>query len=140
MTSSSMMRMLQSLILLLNQTPLTHWFRHLYAFGLRRVTSTLAKNPAVFCIFGCGSYFDERATYGLSDIDLFIVLRNQVKRSDAAVREIAHAYERVRRIFPFLGRWHEKETNLIFLSDIEAGFPFPESFRVRFKTGRLVPL
>jgi len=132
--------MLQSLILLLNQTPLSHGFRRLYALGLRLLIAALAKNPAVFCIFGCGSYFDERATYGLSDIDLIIVLHARVKRSDAAPREIAHAYERVRRIFPFLGRWYEKEANLIFLSDIEAGFPFPESFRVRFKTGRLVPL
>ena len=132
--------MLQSIILLLNQTPLSYGFRRLYAFGLRCLIAALAKNPAVFCIYGCGSYFDERATYGLSDIDLIIVLHERVKRSDAAPREIAHAYERVRRIFPFLGRWYEKEANLIFLSDIEAGFPFPESFRVRFKTGRLMPL
>jgi len=134
------MRMLQSFILLLNQTPLSNGFRRLYAFGLRRLIAALAKNPAVFCIYGCGSYFDDRATYGLSDIDLIIVLNERVKRSDAAPREIAHTYEGVRRFFPFLGRWYEKEANLIFLSDIGAGFPFPESFRVRFKTGRLVCL
>ena len=132
--------MLQSFILLLNRTPLSRWFRRLYALAVQRLVADLAKNPAVFCIFGCGSYFDDRATYGLSDVDLIIVLNDRVKRSDAAPREIAHAYERVRRVFPFLGRWYEKEANLIFLSDIEAGFPFPESFRVRFKTGRLVPL
>jgi Glycosyl transferase family 2 len=46
----------------------------------------------------------------------------------------------VRRFFPFLGRWYEKEANLIFLSDAAAGFPVPESFRVRIKQNRLVSL
>src|SRR6185437_14184861 len=57
-----------------------------------------------------------------------------------ATGEIAYIYERVRRIFPFLGPWDEREANLIFLSEIAAGFPVPERFRVRFKQARLVPL
>ncbi len=134
------MRLMQSAILLLNLTPLSQVFRGLYGLGLRRVVAALARHPAVFCIFGCGSYFEGQPTYGLSDIDLIIVLREGVKRHDAAPGEIALAYERVRRIFPFLGRWHEKEANLIFLSDIAAGFPAPESFSVRLKQGRLVNL
>src|ERR1039458_7476480 len=90
--------------------------------------------------FGCGSYFEGRPTYGLSDIDLIIVLHAGVKRSDVASRELAHAYGRVRRGFPFLGGWGEKEANLIFLSEVLTGFPAPESFCVRLKTSRLVPL
>jgi hypothetical protein len=94
----------------------------------------------VFCILGTGSYFENRATYGFSDIDLIIVLNERITRADGATGEIAHIYERVRRIFPFLGPWEEREANLIFLSEIAAGFPVPEGLRVRIKQARLVPL
>jgi predicted nucleotidyltransferase len=134
------MRLLQSVVLLLNLTPLRRVFRRVYALGLRRVVAALARHPAVFCIFGCGSYFEGQPTYGLSDIDLIIVLRDGVTRSDAAPGEIAGSYERVRRFFPFLGQWYEKEANLIYLSDVAAGFPAPESFRIRLKERRLVTL
>lgn len=132
--------LLQSIVLLLNFTPLKRVFSSIYDKGVLRVVTTLSRHPAVFCILGTGSYFEKRPTYGLSDVDLIIVLNDKVTRADAAVSEVAHIYQRARRIFPFLGRWHEKEANLIFLSDIVAGFPAPESFRVRFKQGRLVTL
>ena len=132
--------LVQSVVILLNQTSLNRVFSRIYELGVRRVIAALASHPAVACILGSGSYFENRATYGLSDVDLIIVLSDQVTRADPAIRELAYAYERVRRIFPFLGKWPEKEANLIFLSDIAAGFPAPESFRVRFKQGRLVRL
>ena len=132
--------LLQAAAVLLNFTPLRRVFAGAYALGLRRVLVRLSAHPAVFCIFGCGSYFEGRPTYGLSDIDLIIVLHAGVKRSDVASRELAHAYGRVRRVFPFLGGWGEKEANLIFLSEVLTGFPAPESFCVRLKTSRLVPL
>ncbi len=135
-----MIRFLQSAVLFLNLTPLKHLFRRIYAIGLRRVVSTMSRHGAVFCILGCGSYFEGSPTYGLSDIDLIIVLDRKVQRSDAAPGELAYAYDRVRRFFPFLGRWYEKEANLIFLSDLDAGFPAPESFRVRLKQHRLTTL
>jgi len=134
------MRLLQSVVVLLNLTPFRHVFRRIYGLGLGRLVAALSRHPAVFGIFGCGSYFEGRPTYGLSDIDLIIVLRDGVTRSDAAPGEIADSYERVRRFFPFLGGWHEKEANLIFLSDIAASLPLPESFRVRLKQRKLVPL
>lgn len=47
------------------------------------------------------------------------------------------AYGRVRRFFPFLGKWDEKAENLVFLSEVALGFPLPESLRLRAKLGRL---
>ena len=132
--------LLQSIVLLLNLTPLKSVFSRIHDLGVRRAVAALSRHPAVACILGSGSYFEKRSTPGLSDVDLIIVLNEKVTRADAAADEIAHTYEWVRRIFPFLGRWQEKEGNLIFLSDMAAGFPAPESFRVRFKQGRLVPL
>jgi len=131
---------LQSIVVLLNRTALTHVFRQVYAFGLRRLLTALAQHPAVFCVFGCGSYFEGRCVYGLSDIDLIIVLRDDVQRSDTALPAIAYTYERVRRLFPFLGQWHEKEASVVFLADVRAELPLAESFRVRLKEGHLVRL
>ena len=68
------------------------------------------------------------------------MLNENVTRADPSAREIAHIYQREHYIFRFLGAWSEKEANLIYLSDIAAGFPAPESFRIRYKQGRLVPL
>ena len=135
-----MTRLLQRIVLLLNQTPLSGVFNHIYDFGLRRLVAALSRHSAVFCILGTGSYFEKRAIYGLSDIDLIIVLNERITRADGATGEIAHIYERVRRIFPFLGPWQEREANLIFLHEIAAGFPVPERLRVRFKQDRLVSL
>src|SRR5579863_4136826 len=97
--------LVQSIVLRLNLTRLKPLFSRIYDFGLRRVVATLSRHTAVFCILGTGSYFEKRATYGLSDVDLIIVLNEKVRRADGAVGEIAHAYERERRIFPFLGPW-----------------------------------
>jgi len=133
-------RLLQRVALLLNQTPLRRVFSHIYEVALRRVVAALSRHPAVFCILGTGSYFEKRATYGFSDIDLIIVLNEKITRADGATGEIAYIYERVRRIFPFLGPWAEREANLVFLHEIAAGFPVPERLRVRFKQDRLVPL
>ena len=47
------------------------------------------------------------------------------------------AYGRVRRFFPFLGKWDEKAENLVFLSEVALGFPLPESLCLRAKLGRL---
>ena len=135
-----MTRLLRSVVLRLNQTALEPLFGRIYDLGVQRVIAALSANPAVSCILGTGSYFEKRPTYGISDVDLIIVLNEKITRGDGATGEIAHTYEQVRRIFPFLGQWDEKEANLIFLSEIAAGFPAPEAFRVRFKQGRLVPL
>lgn len=133
-------RLLQSIVLRLHLAPLEPVFNRIYDLGVRRVVAALSRHPDVFCILGTGSYFEKRLTHGLSDVDLIIVLNERVTRADGTLGEIAHTYERVRRIFPLLGRWDEKEANLIFLSEIAAGFPVPEAFRVRFKQARLVPL
>ena len=135
-----MTRFLQSIVLILNLTPLKAVFGRLYDLGVRQVVAELSKHSAVVSILGSGSYFEERATYGLSDVDLIIVLNENVTRSEPAPREIAYSYERVRRFFPFLGPWSEKEANLVFLSDLAAGFPASESLRVRLKQRRLVTL
>src|ERR1700689_1388328 len=82
-----LMRISRSAILLLNRTPLSHVFRRLYALGLRQVMDALAKQPAIYAILGCGSYFQGQPTFGISDIDLIIVFREDVKRTDAAPRE-----------------------------------------------------
>jgi len=131
---------LQAIILLLGRTPFQGVFVRIYDLGTRRVVAALSSHPAVCCILGSGSYFEQRPTYGLSDVDLIIVLNDKVTRADASAREIAHIYNREQRVFQFLGRWAEKEANLIYLSDIAAGFPAPESFRIRYKQGKLVPL
>ena len=135
-----MIWLLQAFILLLGRTPFQGVFTRIYDFGARRVVAALSSHAAVCCILGSGSYFEKRPTYGLSDVDLIIVLNDKVTRADASAREIAHIYNREQRIFRFLGRWPEKEANLIYLSDIAAGFPAPESFRIRYKQGKLVPL
>jgi hypothetical protein len=132
--------LLQAIILLLDLTPLKSVFSRIYDLGVRRVVAALSSHPGVSCILGSGSYFEKRPTFGLSDVDLIIVLNESVTRADACAREIAHIYQRQQYIFRFLGAWQEKEANLIYLSDIAVGFPAPESFRVRYKQGRLVAL
>jgi hypothetical protein len=136
----SPMGLLRAAVVILNLTPLRSVFRRIYAFGLARLVAALATHPAVFCIFGCGSYFEGEPTYGLSDIDLIIVLDEQVERADGAPREIGRIYQRQWCLFPFLGRWHEKAANLVFLSDLKKGFPAAESFSARLKLGRLTSL
>ncbi len=132
--------LLQAIILALSRTPLKGVFILVYDCGVRRVIAALSSHPAVCCILGSGSYFEKHPTYGLSDVDLIIVLNEKVMRVGAAVPEIASIYQREQYIFRFLGRWAEKEANLIYLSDLAAGFPAPESFRIRLKQGKLVTL
>jgi hypothetical protein len=132
--------LLQAIVLRLSRTPLKGVFIRIYDLGVRRVVAALSNHPAVCCILGSGSYFEKRPTYGLSDVDLIIVLNEKVMRAGAAVAEIARIYQREEYIFRFLGRWPEKEANLIYLSDLAAGFPAPESFRIRCKQGKLVTL
>lgn len=134
------MKIIQRIIILLNFKPFTYVFQAIYALGLRILVSALAKNPAVRSVFGYGSFFDERCLYGVSDIDFVILIDENFSRTDGVHHEIAIAYRRVRRFFPFLAHWHEGAENLIFLSDLRAGFPVPESLRLRLKQKRLILL
>lgn len=134
------MSIIQKIIILLNFKPFTYLFQAVYSFGLTRLINGLMLQPAVHAVYGCGSFFEGRCLYGLSDIDLIIVIDEQFTRSDLEPHQIKDAYNKIRRLFPFLGNWHEKAENLIFLSEIKSGFPLSESFRLRWKQGRLVHL
>ena len=120
--------------------PFRRLFHSLYGLGLRTVVARLARLDTVHSIYGCGSFFSGNCLYGHSDIDLIIVLKPSVARDEGHHGEVGRVYERVRRFFPFLGRWGEKAANLVFLHEVESGFPVLESFRVRMKQGRLVRL
>jgi hypothetical protein len=78
--------------------------------------------------------------YGVSDIDLVIAIDERFSRTDGVHQQIVLDYKRLRRLFPFLADWHESAENLIFLSEVRAGFPVPESVRLRLKQGRLILL
>lgn len=134
------MKLLQKIVLLFNFKPFTYLFQAIYALGLKTLVAVLARHPAVRSIFGYGSFFEGRCLYGVSDIDIVILISENFSRTDAVHHEIALAYNRVRRFFPFLAHWHEGAANLIFLSDLRAGFPVPEPLRLRLKQRRLVLL
>ena len=131
---------IQGIVVLLNVHPFRRWLHALYAFGLRRMVAALVRHPAVHSIYGHGSFFTGDCLYGHSDIDLVIVLKESQKRSEGAQFRIARLYNRVRRFFPFLGNWDEKEGSLIFLSEVVTGFPPHATFRIRQKTGELLRL
>jgi predicted nucleotidyltransferase len=134
------MNILQKVVILLNFKPCSGFFRAAYSFGLNRLISRLKKHPAVHSVYGCGSFFEGGCLYGLSDIDLILVMEESTTRADEEPYKIAETYSRVSRLFPFLGSWSEKAENIIYLSEVRAGFPLPESFRLRWKQGRLVHL
>ncbi len=120
--------------------PIGRALHGVYATGLRAAIARLARHDAVHSIYGCGSFFEGSCLYGHSDVDLVLVLKPSTTRAEGRHGEIARTYERVRRCFPFLGRWDEKAASLIFLDEVATGFPVLESFRVRMKQGRLVRL
>ncbi len=68
------MGLLQKIIILLNFKPFTHIFRAIYGFGLKTLMTALANEPAVHSVYGCGSFFEGRCLYGLSDIDLILII------------------------------------------------------------------
>jgi len=131
---------LQNLVVRLDGGPLRPLLNSLYALGLRCMLATLARQPQVHSIYGSGSYFRGTHLCGHSDIDLCIVLREDVRPGDPSCFQVAQAYRRVQRWFPFLGGWDEKASNLVFLSEAADGFPLPSSFRVRLQHGRLTHL
>lgn len=106
-----------------------------YAAGLRCVTSRLSRHDVIHAIYGHGSFFKGTCLYGHSDIDLVIVFRENVKRSEGAQYRVARTYDAVRRFFPFLGSWDEKEGSLVFLNELAAGFPPHATFRIRRNRG-----
>lgn len=133
-------RPIQRLVILLNFPPFTTVFHAIYRLGLHRTVRALSRHRAVRAVYGYGSFFDGRALYGVSDIDLVIVIDEAYSRMDAVHHRIALTYLRMRRLFPFLQAWHEHAENLVFLSEIEVGFPVPAGLRLRIKQDRLVHL
>jgi Glycosyl transferase family 2 len=134
------LRPVQKAVVLLNFRPFTYLFGQIYQLGLRTLVRVVARHPAVRSILGYGSFFEGRCLYGVSDIDVVIVIDERFSRTDGVHQQIVLDYKRVRRLFPFLADWSESAENLIFLSDVRAGFPVPESVRLRLKQGRLVLL
>jgi hypothetical protein len=128
---------LQKLVILLDVPPFSALFGAVYRLGLRRLLARLARLECVHAVYGSGSFFEGRPVHGLSDVDLVIVVGERFSRLDLEPQEVIRAYGRVRRFFPFLGKWDEKAESLVFLSEAALGFPLPESLRVRAKLGRL---
>ena len=132
-----MMRLLQNLVVWLDVGLARRVFHSVYALGVRIALARIASHPAVHSVYGCGSFFEDRCLHGHSDVDLVIVLRDTVRRGETGHHELARRYESVRRWFPFLGRWGEKEGSLVFLADARNGNPVLPSFVLRNKQGRL---
>ena len=120
--------------------PFTRAFRAIYSLGLRCVVDRLARHESIHAILGHGSYFRGTSLYGHSDIDLVIVIRRESRRSDGVQYQVARTYSAVRRLFPFLGSWDEKEGSLIFLDEVADGFPPHATFRIRLHRGDFVLL
>ncbi len=112
----------------------------LYRLGLRRLLGSLAHHPELQAVYGTGSVFQGQPVYGHSDIDLILVFKAPLERAEGEHFRVRATYNRWRLLFPFLGQWSEKSSNLIFMSEVEAGFPIPASFRVRLKRGQAVLL
>ena len=131
------MRILQNIVVTLDFGPMRKLFNAIYALGVRKAVTGLAKHPAVHSIYGCGSYFEGRHLAGHSDVDLGIVIKDTCSRSEGAHHDVARCYNRWKRVFPFLGGWDEKAGSLIFLEEATLGYPVLASFRVKMKQGRL---
>lgn len=131
------MNPLQKLVILLDVPPLSALFAALYRLGLGRLLASLDRLDCVHAVYGSGSFFEGRPLHGISDIDLVLVIDERFSRLDLEPQEVIRTYGRVRRWFPFLGRWDERAENLVFLSEVALGFPLAESFRLRAKLGRL---
>ena len=134
------MSLTQKIVILFNVWPFTYIFHAIYSFGLRILISVLSRNEAVHAVYGTGSFFKGRCLYGLSDIDLIIIVDARFTRIDIESYKITESYNRIQRIFPFLGDWHEKAESLIFLSDVQDGFPLLDSFSLLCKQERLAHL
>ncbi|NQV06923.1 nucleotidyltransferase domain-containing protein, partial [bacterium] len=117
--------------------PMHRVFAAIYGLGLRVVLSRMTRHPAVHSVYGWGSYFEGTYLAGQSDIDLGIVISEDYSRDEGTYSDVARCYNRWRWLFPFLGRWDEKEGSLIFLEEVVAGFPVLASFRVKVKQGRV---
>ena len=128
---------MQKLVILFDVPPVSALFAALYRLGLGQLLARLGRLDCVRAVYGSGSYFEGRPVHGLSDVDLVIVIDERFSRLDLEPQEVIRAYGRVRRLFPFLGKWDEKAENLVFLSEVALGFPLPESLRLRAKLGRL---
>lgn len=127
-------------VVFLNVPPFTAAFRAIYTLGLRCAVARLARHGTIHSILGTGSYFRGTGLYGNSDIDLVIVFRREARRSDGVQYPVARTYNAVRRLFPFLGGWDEKEANLIFLDELADGFPPHSTFRIQMQRGEFVLL
>lgn len=131
------MRLLQYIVVLLNFRPFTFLFRSVYSFGLARLLKSLARHEQIQAVFGYGSFFEKTCLYGVSDIDLVLVISSEIYRNSQRYYDILNSYKNVRRFFPFLQHLYELDQNLIFLSDIHSPYALPESVRLRLKQGRL---
>ena len=127
--------MARDAVVFLDVRPFTGVFRAFYTLGLRLVIARLARHETIHCILGHGSYFRGTSLYGSSDIDLVIVFKREARRSDGVQYPVAQSYNAVRRFFPFLGSWDEKEGSLIFLDELADGFPPHSTFRIRMQRG-----
>lgn len=130
----------RSAVVLLNVRPFSIAFRAIYSLGLRSVVARLSRHDAIHAILGHGSYFQNTSLYGHSDIDLVIIFRRGVRKSEGVHYRVSRTYNAVRRFFPFLGSWDEKEGSLIFLDEVAEGFAPHATFRIRMQRGDFVLL
>ncbi len=124
-------RFLQRFALRTQFFPFTAGYRILYWAAIRLCRRRLGGLPGVVCVYLRRGMASGRPVYGLSDIDLLVMVDSENRKRDAA--RVRNRYESLRRAIPMLGDgelavYHPEE-----FRELYAHSPF---YRQRFDAGR----
>jgi predicted nucleotidyltransferase len=128
---NSRSRHLQRLALRTQFFPFTLLYRFLYWAAIRLCLRRLGGLPGVLCVYLRRGLARGRPVYGLSDIDLLVLVDGANRERNAA--RVRNRYESLRRIIPMLA---EGELALYHPEEFRALYTHCPFYRHRFDSGR----
>lgn len=103
----------------------------IYKLAIRKIIKELRKKSYVRRVILTGSVSIEDCIYGISDIDLIIIVRGRTRRKIIQY-ELRDMFMTIRRRYPFIGAVHERAGNVFFEEDLERD-PYAAIYTSRLK-------
>jgi predicted nucleotidyltransferase len=127
--------LVQNLVINTSFPPLTYLYRKIYDLSVAVVTLLLRRVDGVLAIYLRRGVAKGEVVYGLSDIDLSIIVKDEDSEGQVAKERVRETYGKLSRVIPLFGQ-ADRELGVYSTSEFSKLYAESDSFKYRFDEGK----
>ncbi len=132
---SSVQDLIQRIVITTSFFPLTHFYRKVYDLSTLVASLLLRRVDGVLAIYLRRGVAKGEIVYGLSDIDLSVIIEDRGGEEQAVKEMVRATYNKLSRFIPLLGQG-DKELEVYSASEFSDLYDDYSFYRYRFNEGK----